>query len=259
VRVHISRSLSVLENDSLMALAGADVSLYDGDQVIAKFQEQSQGFYSIPGFYPQAGHTYRLNASHATTGSVVASAYLPPVVPILSVDTATFTTEWGQQGLRLSVRFSDPPGQHNIYAFGAEATFKEFDYQTMSYTGKKLTHPVYIYDNDDQFIKEESINFDGTLYFEDLLFDGQSKTVTFGISDYSYYDSDTVWLKVQMEQIDPSYFLYVRSYKAYEQARGNPFAEPVQVYTNVQGGYGIFAGSSAAGFSIITAGRRRFR
>ena len=214
VRVNLSRSLSVLENDSLISITGGDVSLFHGTDLIGKFQEETGGYYSLPDFKPQVGQTYRLTASYDGLNPVEANAILPPLVPIVSVDTATLIGEWGQQELRLSVKFNDPAGVHNVYGFGVDVTYKEFDYGTMTYTGKKLSHPSYIFGNSDKFLKDESTNFEGKLFFEDLLFDGLMKTVEFGITDYSFFESDTVWLDVKMEQIDPSYYLYVLSYDA---------------------------------------------
>lgn len=258
VRIHLSRSLSVLENDSLIAIRGADASLFNGTDLIGKLLEESAGYYYLPSFKPVVGQTYRLTATYDGLKPIEAIATLPPVVPIVSVDTATLTGEWGQQELRLAVKFLDPAGVHNVYGFGIDVTYKEFDYGTMSYTGKKLSRPTYLYSNNDGFLKDESTDFEGKLYFEDLLFDGQMKTVEFGITDYSFFESDTVWLDVKMEQVDLPYYLYVLSYESYQQAHGNPFSEPVQVYTNVQGGYGIFAGSSTSNIPIVIRGSRKF-
>lgn len=258
VRINLSRSLSILEKDSLISIIGGEVRLFHGNDLIGKFQQDTGGFYSLPEFRPQVGQSYRLTASYENLKPVEATAILPPYVPIVSVDTATLTGEWGQQELRLSVKFNDPAGVHNIYGFGIDVTYKEYDYVSMSWTGKKLTHPGYLYEGTDRFLKDESTNYEGKLYFDDLLFDGQSKSVEFGVSDYSIFESDTIWLDVKMEQADPSFYLYVLSYDAYQQAHGNPFSEPVQVYTNVIGGYGIFSGSSTAIYPIIIRGMRKF-
>lgn len=257
-RIHFSRSLSVLEKDSLVTIADAQVSLFEGDNLIGEFLKESDGYYYLPSFLPLVGHAYRLKASSTGLQPIEAEAIVPAVVPLASVDTATLTGEWGQQELRLSVKFIDPAGVRNIYGFGVEVTYKEFNYDSMSYTGKILTHPAYLYSNTDGFLEDESTDFEGKLYFEDLLFDGQPKTVEFGVTDYSFYESDTVWLNVRMEQIDPSYFLYVKSYESYREAHGNPFSEPVQVYTNVKGGYGIFSGSSSSTYKLVVIGTRKF-
>lgn len=259
VKVNLTRSLSVLEGDSLAFITGGQVSLFQGTGLIGKFREDSTGFYSLPDFRPQVGQTYRLTASGNGLNPVEASAYLPPLVPIISVDTATITTEWGQQELHLSVKFTDPAGVRNFYGFGVDVTSKEYDYNTMTYTGKKQTYPGYISSNTDRFLQDESIRFEGKLFFEDMLFDGFTKTVEFDLWDYSFFASDTVWMDLKMEQIDPSYYLYVVSNSLYQQANENPFSERVQVYTNVKGGYGIFSGTSSSRYQFTVFGMKKFR
>jgi hypothetical protein len=257
VRVHLSRSRSVLESDSLNYTTGGDVRLYLGSDLIGKFREETNGFYFLPDFIPQVGQSYRLTASDGELKPVEALAVLPPQVPILSVDTATMTGEWGQQELRLTIKFNDPAGIKNVYGFGVDMIYKEYSYETMTWTGKKLAQQAYLYGNDDRFLKDESINFEGKFYFEDLLFDGMTKSVEFGLSDFAYMESDTIWLSVNLEQLDQSYYKYILSYNAYQNASGNPFAEPVQVYTNVVGGYGIFSGTSVSRYPIVTKGGMR--
>jgi hypothetical protein len=259
VWVNLSKSLSVLENESIIPIPGADVNLFHGADLVGKFREDSVGYYSLPDFKPEVGQSYRLTASDGSLNPVEATAFLPPAVPMISVDTATLTGDWGQQELRLTVKFSDPAGVHNIYGFSVDVTSKEFDYNSMTYTGKKTTRAGYLNVNTDGFLQDESNFYEGKLYFEDMLFDGLTKSVEFGISDLFYYESDTIWLEVKMEQIDPSFFLYVVSNEAYQQANGNPFSEPVQVFTNIKGGFGIFSGSSYASFPLVFSGMRKFR
>jgi hypothetical protein len=239
-------------------VSGGVVRLYQGDDPVGTLQEGPSGEYSLSDFRPQAGSTYRLTASYAGLQPVDAEATIPAPVPISAVDTATVAGEWGQQEFRISVVFQDPAGTRNYYGFGADITYKEFDYGTMTYTGRKLTHPAYLYGRDDRFLKDESTTFGGKLYFDDLLFDGLTKTVSFGITDYSFSESDTVWLNVRMDQADPAFYHYVVSYSAYQEAHGNPFSEPVQVFSNIHGGFGIFSGFSTASFPMVLRGVRKF-
>lgn len=258
VVVQLSRSRYVLETDMLNLVSGGVIRLYHGNDPVGTLQEGPSGEYSLTDFRPQAGMTYRLTASYAGLKPVEAEATLPSPVPISAVDTATVTGEWGQQELRISIIFKDPAGIRNYYGFGADITYKEFDYGTMTYTGRKLTHPAYLSGRDDRFVKEESTTFDGKLYFDDLLFDGLNKTVSLGITDYSLYESDTVWLNVRMDQTDAAFYRYVVSYSAYEEAHGNPFSEPVQVFSNINGGFGIFSGYSTATYPLVIRGVRKF-
>lgn len=251
VLINLSRSLSVLEDDKLNALAGADARLFRDDVLIGTMQYESGGNYSLPGFSAEIGQTYRLQVDYEGLKSVEAVATIPPPVPIISVDTATLTGDWGGTEMRLSVKFRDPAGVHNIYGFGVDVRYKEFDYRTNSYTGNYIVFPAYIEENSGQFVQDEFVHFGGKLYVEDLIFDGLTQTVEFGFIENLFYESDTVWINVKMEQPDPSFYLYAKSNEAYQGAHDNPFSEPVQVYTNIKGGYGIFSGYSSAGYSVM--------
>ncbi len=258
VRINLSKSLSILDIDSIIAIKGSNVNLFHGNDLIGKLLEDSGGFYSLSGFIPEVGESYRLTAAVNGMQSIEAEAVLPPVVPLISADTATLTTQWGSQELRVTLKFQDPAGDKNIYGFGVAVTVKEFDYATMTYTGHKVTRNSYLYKSSQGPVKDEFHNFEGKLYCDDLLFNGLTKSVEFGVSDYSFFESDTVWLTVKMEQIDPSYYLYAISNEEYQNAHGNPFSEPVQVFTNVKGGYGVFAGSSVVNFPLVITGMRKF-
>jgi hypothetical protein len=126
----------------------------------------------------------------------------------------------------------------------------------MEPTGKMVTRLVYIYADSDLFLTDESHNYGGKIYFDDQLFDGQTKTAEIGLWDYVFYETDSAQIEVHLEQLDPAFYKYVVSNEAYQSARNNPFAEPVQVYTNVTGGLGIFSSYSfsSKAFTIIGAG-----
>jgi hypothetical protein len=258
LRINLSKSLSVLENDTLLPLTGAHLTLYHGTEVVGNLSELTYGFYSLPGFIPVVGESYRLEASGGGLEPVSATATLPALVPIVSVDTSLVYTEWGSEQIKMKVTFNDPAGIHNYYMFAMNLTYKEFDYVTQTFTGRKLTENQYVSGNeDDRFFRDESHYFGGKIVFDDLLFDGKEKQIDFDFFPYSYYESDTVWLSVRLDQIDPSYFKYALSYEAMDRSGGNPFAEPVQVYSNVEGGFGLFAGCTADSIVLVTHGNGR--
>jgi hypothetical protein len=53
--------------------------------------------------------------------------------------------------------------------------------------------------------------------------------------------ADTVEVWIDLQQVDKSYYLYAVSEQKYQQTRNNPFTEPVQVYSNVKNGFGLFS------------------
>lgn len=77
----------------------------------------------------------------------------------------------------------------------------------------------------------------GTLYLDDLNFNGQTKKITLyvpsnpgGIDPYNLI----------FTHLSESSYKYSRTFSLYQDTQGNPFSEPVQVYSNVKNGAGIF-------------------
>lgn len=252
--VNLSKSLTVLEPDAFVYLNGADVNLFNGAVMIGRLVADTAGQYSLPGFKPLTGLTYRLTVDFPGLKSVEATTTVPEMVPITSWDTIMTVSEWGYKAYRLKVVFNDPETVPNYYGLSVYVTYKEIDYLTMEPTGQLITRLVYISSDSDVFLKDESHNFGGKIFFDDLLFDGQAKTTEVGLYDYMFYEPDTVQVEIHLEQLDPSYYKYVVSNEAYQSAHSNPFAEPVQVYTNVSGGFGIFSSYSFASKSFTLIG-----
>jgi hypothetical protein len=252
--VYLSRSLTVLEPDEFVYINGADVCLFNGELMIGKFTADTAGQYYLQGFKPQPGLTYRLTVDYPGLNPVEAVTTVPDFVPIVSWDTIAIVSEWGTRDYQLKVVFDDPSGIANYYGLSVYITFKEIDYMTMEPTGRMITRLVYLYSGSDLFLQDESHNYGGKIYFDDLLFDGQTKTTEVGLYDYAIYESDTVWIDLHLEQLAPAFYKYVVSNEGYQEAHNNPFAEPVQVYTNISGGLGIFSSYSFASRSFTMTG-----
>ncbi len=63
----------------------------------------------------------------------------------------------------------------------------------------------------------------------------------------SYYNYQTVdtgeekdSIYISLAKTDEAYYKFISTYKNYQDTDGNPFAEPVMIYSNIQGGLGVF-------------------
>ncbi len=99
--------------------------------------------------------------------------------------------------------------------------------------------------------------YDGNYYFifDDALFDGEK--ITFDISMNLYYfgihelnplvDNKLI---IRMYHLSKDYYLYKKTLDAYNSSFGSMFTEPVQIYSNIKGGIGIFAGKNISEYVI---------
>ena len=96
--------------------------------------------------------------------------------------------------------------------------------------------------------------------FTDLLFNGQNKTLEIKIpplkKDYVFNENGklnsekTLSLTLYLHNISKSYYYYRTSLELYVDASRNPFAQPVQVFSNINNGFGIFAGAQISYFVL---------
>lgn len=64
-------------------------------------------------------------------------------------------------------------------------------------------------------------------------------------------DSSPEKVFVNLHRINKDFYQYVRSYSAYQNTNGNPLAEPVNIMTNVNNGFGFFSAYSTVKDSVI--------
>ena len=273
VLVELTRSQSILTNAELEPVSGAVVSLLEEGQPVATLEEsQTPGIY-FSTFSPSAGKTYTLTASKNGFEPVEASAFiaLPVAIGSVEADTSLFldtyydfdrdtlVTEQRVRVDEIRLRFDDRPNERNYY----EVSVYRFETQVQSrfddqgnYLGDdtvRFFSPQYLRSDDPAFAGGESDPFgEGgevygtTLPFNDDFFNGKSYSLRFRPEQYGFYGNAEPELYVVLRTIDEGQYRYTRSVDLQYENDGNPFAEPVQVYSNVENGFGIVAGSSAS-------------
>jgi hypothetical protein len=247
---NISRSVGVLETTSYTSIEDADVSIFDGNGVqVTTLTNQGDGLYtSLTGATPQADELYTIEVTAPGYTSVSATNRIPTAVQINSIDTVSSTNSDGEDILETTINFQDPPANENYYM--VEVLVKgtwidEFEGDTIEFR-----EPLRISCND---INVETINrfnsggFENTylyLMLKDENFDGEDYALTFSVINYAELKDLELFGEIRLVNTSEAYFNYLKSFNMYQRASGNPFATPVQVYSNVENGMGIFAGGT---------------
>lgn len=265
VQVNVSRSLSVLEDDQFIFLDNAEVRLFEDDKDKGILQYIGSGDYQMAGLYPKINSLYRIEVESPGLNTVSASSVLPDIITFSEIDTLSTQDEWGYSSLKLSFSLDDPVTE-NYYALSLKATYRYFDYNTNESSDSLVTSPQYFefLQNGEGGIQDiliednASIRFVDKIFMTDQLFNGKSFNLDLTIGKYFFPNTDTVWLDVSLQHITRDYYLYVASLKKYDQADGNPFAEAVSVFTNVDKGLGIFSSYTAftRRITMLVDGRR---
>lgn len=87
------------------------------------------------------------------------------------------------------------------------------------------------------------------MIFNDLTFTQSNSTIEFSIKDVIKKYNETEYknlefVKVYFYNINKSLYNYHQSLKTYDDVNNIPFAQPVQVYSNIENGFGVFSGAN---------------
>ncbi|HPI70784.1 MAG TPA: DUF4249 domain-containing protein [Tenuifilaceae bacterium] len=228
IRVRICKSLPINYNYYLTSddqynefppLRDASVSIrntHTGDPVSIPYDSLS-GFYVLypSQFSVEKGQEYELKVNHTELGETIARTRVPSSTPDLlsvKIDTVEVHTYEGVEtdyDLVISGIIKDTGGEKNFYRIIFTFYYcYEYDY-------------VYCYTD----MVEKLISDTGS--------DGQELPFTLYIYGYSWQ-----YYKVKILSTDINYYHFHRTLENWSE--GNPFVEPTPVYSNIEGGLGIF-------------------
>ena len=131
-------------------------------------------------------------------------------------------------------KFRDAPGSNSYYRTDAYYKFKN------NQNGGRLESFSMSYDNRKTFITDTHQN--------GLVLD--APTATFSTFEDNFQERPYT-LFAHLSVTDRSYYLYHQSLDRQIDTDGNPFAEPTIIYTNIQGGFGVFCGYNQLKASLL--------
>jgi len=226
--VNVSQSLSILDDDYLEYIDNAVVELYENGSQLGTMSYIGNGDYTLNST-AKAGNNYTLVVYASGYESITASDTVPYAVPIisLSLNDSAGVSQFGDEYAEVTITFTDPKTTKNyyhveVYEYNSFSGWEEVVYITSTDPG--VTSNVY----------------DSGILLSDALFDGNTHSLKINFDNY-YLNSSNADLYVRLHSTSKAYYFYRKTLLLHQQNKNNPFAEPVQVYNNVENGLGIFA------------------
>lgn len=252
-KIELSASKFILDTSSLQLINDATVSIEDTDGNSVLLSNQGNGIYSSAIETPVIGKSYTLDVMHNSYDDVTAHSDAPASIEIESLALGNEILGKGESLKEILLTFKDELGDDN-YLIQIKTEFWEYEYDTITWQiidSSLYKYPAY-FDSNSAVISGGGKGFGtSSLTFNDELFNGSTFTIDL-IMDGYYFDPE--WgankIFVSLSRISEEYYLYESSYQQYLAAQANFLAQPVQVYTNVQNGLGVFAGYSTYTDSI---------
>lgn len=249
----VSKSLSVLDNADLSYVQNATVKLFKDSVLIETITElDNNALYSTTSSLPELGHEYSIEVSSPDFEKTLkAKEYSPNAVKVSDVSViikdSVFHVWTNNDRIRyggrvegsFNILFSDPGGVENYYQlsiFYYDTVYQNYDSEEFYIRQREVpleTEDAAVENNEDNYTR---------LLLTDKIFDGVNYQIKVDFRDHQPRRDKVYYVKLM--SINKSGYLYKKSIDAYNQAVNDPFAEPVQVYSNIENGYGIFSGYS---------------
>ncbi len=185
---------------------------------------------------------YTLEASHSAFETIIATTTIPAEVPVLAIDTATETVTSDmevERRLLTRIKFKDPADVKNYYMLSKHFVWDENSGETMEYIDSHMTDYGVV-------------NAMGAIVFSDDFFNGKEFTIKYSGNDYDGgegFDGGDSY--VYFTSIDENLYKYIVS--VYNHSEGDEiefFMEPIQVYSNVENGLGVFGSYNSKKYSV---------
>lgn len=260
--VELRGSRHIFDSTSNTLITDALVLLYR-DSIFMdtlKYEETFQfyplGFAPLDG--PKAGERYQIAVSAPGYANVYARTIIPQKVEIdtVEIDRIGFEDENGEIYSKITLTFNDPPGQNNYYEVVLSNISGEYtpdDYYHLTTYEPYIVSEIHYPPVTNVDLKKPEY-----LLFNDKSFNGNEIKMTF------YYPASYVidggikilsWdlISVQLRNVTKDYYEFRSSllYNTFNQVENMIYGtgEPMNVSSNVENGYGIFAGFNN---SIVT-------
>jgi len=261
--VDVRHSVSVLDSATIEVVRDARIQLLEANQVLTTFgleedTNPSHGFsLNEEGIKFSPDKTYTIKVNSPEYGQVIGTQTMPTKV---AVQHATYEEmgaidRWGDRGDKVSIQFNDPPNEQNYYVVFVDAdlfiTTKDSSFAVENfYTHVTPVDPLLEEVSNDLFLSDAG--FDGTTYtlqvatfFSERLLRSQRNN-RWGDNAEAKLEAVNVYLL----SVSKDYYLFHKSFANYRDNKENFFAEPSNVYENVEGGIGIFTLGTGDMFKI---------
>ena len=236
--VHLSLNRDILDEKPHLEINEAQVVVFEGDNAIDTLTNIGHGRFRSDNERPEIGKTYTLSVTKAGYSDIYSSSFIPSPSPVTNIDlyesSATNST-------MIKVTINDNGAEKNYYELYMDVGTEYYNYTTEQ--GEYFGYPVQL-SSKDPALADDNERFSNSIVFSDARFNGKETELTFQTSGWGLSRHGRATVKLRTVSEDG--YNYVRTARLQEMTSGDPFAQPVNVYNNIQNGFGIFAGYSTS-------------
>lgn len=227
ILVNLSLSKPTAEPlDTNLFINDAQVDFYENNQLISSLQPWGTKGYYHTNYQVRSGYTYSLKVKY-NEFEAQANTTLP--------DKPNFSSRILDPNGTLiigEITIHDDADKSNYYIIGVQHNDTAYNDTSFAIVRKNALRFIFA---DFGPIEAKLYGIVDGYAFSDQIFDGQ----TYSFKWYAKAGIDTLF--VRLFTIDKNLFEFFKTFSLSEIANANPFAQPANVYTNIDGGLGLFA------------------
>lgn len=264
-RVTVSTTRPSLPPTPATYISGARVALLQGEGFIENLllipgNNAIAPYYQAPTVVPLEEKSYALRVSVPGYKDITARDVVPRSVAVRTLESIPlgFSPGAGADQIvyhyNVRITFDDPAAFRNYYHLRFHQEVLNFIASELGDTliiGKRRQHIGF-----GPAINNNTITayLDDGVLFEDNTFNGRRVTFSFPFETTVRLDRELMGqLFVELRSTSEAYYRFYSTVGRQQNSPGAPYAEPVVVFSNVEGGKGIFAGFSASMDSVRVA------
>lgn len=249
----------ILETPSFGRINDLSIDIYQNtERLETLFQQGQNPLIYQSAFHPIQGIEYRLEVI-IDDQPISARSTIPPAVAVGGVEISRelVTVNNGEIGYPFQITFLDPSSTENYYAI------EVFVQNCTADCPEELTgrlNPIFFEDLEVNTSGNTNIEIGGVIneedgfnfiYFDDKGINGEQVQMNIlAVPLHLDFSRDQV-VHVVLKSLSSEYYQYLSTSDFQREAEEEgSFAEPVQVFTNIVGGVGVFAGYNYAYTSI---------
>jgi len=258
-RIRISKSQNVLDNDPISYISDAIVELIVNGTDTVTMEPYHEGIYEV-NIYPKVNDSYKLFVDNNELTPVTSNVTLLPPVPITSIDTSIqYNTYdygdgnyYGEYEIHFDISVSDDPSMDDYYFLAVSTIQPIFEDNGFGQFYLSGFEEYYLdYDSNDPVFKSNSqftINGITGQVVSDEIFNGTDYTFSINTNFFPFYNieglnyNEPIQVIVKLLTVNADIYRYIISFNLNQETQYDPFAQPVQIYSNIENGLGIFSG-----------------
>ena len=216
----------------------ATVEIFKNDVLLTTLKEREKGLFTINLNTPLSSEaTYRIKVSAAGYETIEAVQKAPSAIKIdsvilrenIKVNDPNAPLEFATVD-EYGIKFKDPIGEDNSYYANIYHYYKTAN-------NERLT-PLYIFSYD--VLSQNNYYNDNGFNGKEILWRQHSRDLLKYHRSSPTGSPDKEIITVELYNFTKDRFLFSQSIERYYDAKDNPFAEPVTIYSNVKNGLGLF-------------------